>query len=138
MTLQNIRLQLIRHFCDKDTLSSNEFDEFKVDNSLLGIKTDLIQAALVELREMGICREVVVGKIWMLTNPIENMRQELTLSLPVCVLLADTIETFFQANNMKYEKINPFNISEAHIITVIQILGDILDKGTASSESSQQ
>lgn len=135
MTLQDIRFQLIRHFCDKDSFGRNDFEAIKVDGQFEEAKDSLIIAALGELEKMGLIREVSINSFWMLSNPIESMVQQLTLSMPVCLLIADTIENFFKANGIDHDKVNPFDINQTHVLTVVQILDDMLDSNTEKKKS---
>lgn len=127
MTIQDVANQLIILFCERDT--------FNLDDDLARITVekganpkDIVWAALKDMEEHKLVKPIgAEERLWVLTRPINNVGQDVGLSIQTCILIADTIKTFFEANDMEYERIDPFEIHEGHIRTLLQILGDILD-----------
>lgn len=130
MTIQEIHFQLIVHFCDLDTFSKNDIDKIRVPKEQEDQKWPMVQAALADMVEDKTIK-LVGENAWVLDSPMENMRQELNISMKTGLLLSATIETFCKANQLPFEPIDPFNIHEGHIISVLHILNDILTADTA-------
>lgn len=132
MTIQYVVNQLIVHFCTKDTFRLDDVESINVEQGLREDHFDIVVAALDELEEKGIVKQVVLGDeppLWMLTRPMQGVGQDVGLSIQTCILIRDTIEAFHKANGMPYENIDPFMLHEGHIRRLLEIVGDVLDKG---------
>lgn len=116
------------YFCDNDTFSRTEMDKIQIDKKMEGHKWEIISAGLAEFVRDGLIQPMGVDT-WILSTPMEGVRQEVNISMPTGVMIASTIEAFFRANDMEYELVDPFNIREDHIMTLLHILNDVLDAG---------
>lgn len=134
LTLQAVRNQLVSHFATKDTFAITDIDKIAVDPEIEDSKPDVVVAALDQLVKMGIV-ENVRGKLWILSNPSQSMSQELTISMHTASLVANTLETFFEANELDYEPIDALDIHEGHILTLLQVLNEILDNSSRPAKS---
>lgn len=125
MTIQDIRNQLIGHFSFEDTFTMASKDSIYVEKENLDRKEAMIRSGLDELVNMGMIRSVDAG-FWVMVRPAYEVVQPINLSIHTCLEIAETIETFFEGNDVDYDPINPLTLNEGHIKTLLQILNEIL------------
>lgn len=127
MTIDDIVQQLIIHFCEKDTFTIEEAGALTLDKAL--DRVPLILAALRNMEKDGLLTHIdgADNGTWILTRPIHHVGQDVGLSIQTCIVIADTIRMFFESGGMEYEPVNPFEIHEGHIRTLLQILNEALD-----------
>lgn len=128
MTLQDIRSQLIIHLSDKDTFGINEIDSVHVAKELTEHKEVAIRTVLAGMVEDGIVKPLG-DNMWILAISSSNMVQTIQLSMETCLTIAELQETFFEANDMEYDEVNPLKITERDIVVLINIMNDLLDGG---------
>ena len=127
MTVLNVVNQLIIHFCEKDVFTLEDFDNLSIDSSLEGHRHTLILTALDDMESRNLLRQVGSG-VWMLTEPIRALGQDVGISIQTSILIGDTIESYMKANDLPFDKVDPFNIHEGHILRILEIVNDILNK----------
>lgn len=133
MTLLDIRNQIFSHFCEKDTFSNLEFTNIKIEKSLEDHRDSLIRAALEEMGEVKLCKKVG-DNLWIMSNPVGSAGQTIQLSMRASETVAETIETFFKANNVEHEPIDKFNLHEGHIWQLLGIINDLVEDGTEEKD----
>lgn len=127
MTLAHLRSQLIGHFSREDTFRSDDFRSLRIDDDAAEIAEPLIRAALADLVVIGLI-VAANDNLWVLRRPLGADGQTLHLSLPVATGIAETINTFMLARKLdEMHVVDPLQITENDIITLLDILGDILD-----------
>lgn len=126
MTLLHITNQLISFFCKEHVFSKSDFSVINVDN-MEEFRESIILTSLQELVEVGIIKKVVDQEMWIMNMPPGSGGQEITFSLPVSNAVAETINSFYKANNIDADMVDPLNLNENHIMTLIEILHDILN-----------
>lgn len=127
MTINEIKTQLITHFCDKPTFGIENFEKIVLEKDVESHRTDLLHAALNELVEDGLILKINQN-LWMLKGDAGNISTQFELSLETSAFVARTIETFFKANNIEHEPIDPMQIGEREIQTLLHIINQILEK----------
>ncbi len=126
MTLLDIRNQIVSHLCQNDTFSSENFKDIKVDDKFDGEKESLIIAALDNLESINLIRGVSEN-LWILINPLNSAGQDIHLSMNVCNAIAETVNAFMDANEIKDVKVDPLDIQERDIVELLKIIGEILN-----------
>lgn len=126
MTLLDVRNQIVSHFCKNDTFALENFKDIKVDDKFENDKDDLIIAALDNLESMNLIRGVSEN-LWILINPLNSAGQEVHLSMNVCNAIAETINAFMDANEIKEVKVDSLDIQERDIVELLSIIGEILN-----------
>lgn len=142
MTLLNIRAQLINHFCHCDTFKVSDFTAIGVGKGLESHKDGLIRAALDELAFAGLIRpipasgkkgasstphpEAALHDLWILSSPLNSAGQDIHLSMGVANGIAETINTWLNANDLPGDRVDPMSLNEGHIIAILEILDDVL------------
>lgn len=126
MTLLDVRNQIISHFCEKDSFTRNDFINVEVDQLFEDQKDNLILSCLIELEK----REIIVkisDSLWILTNPLNFSGQKINISMAVANAITETVNTFLEANNIEDTKVDSLNITEANIVDLLKIIGEILN-----------
>lgn len=141
MTLSEVRSQIVAILCRQDTLAPTDFSAIQIADVKLSPHRDtLILAAVEDLVHAGILRPAAKdpvtgeGRLWILASPMQFADQTVTISMPVAIDIADTINTFLDAHDFKDDRVDPMGISEQHIVTVLQILSDILGDSDLDDE----
>jgi hypothetical protein len=126
MTLQSVINQLIIHFCQKETFSEEEMENIIIEKKLESNRKAIIIAALQDLEK----NNVVIGLrdgTWILSKSINNIGQDVPISIRTSVLISDVISSFLKANNIDHDPIDIFDIQEGHIQTLLRIINETLD-----------
>lgn len=130
MTLLNVTTQIIGFLCQENIFTEDNFISIKVEPKYQDIKEDLIKTALEDLVSNGVVKKIGEKNQWIMIYPPGTQGQEVSLSLPTCNWIAETINTFSKANNLEIEHVNPLNINEIHINTILEIIQDLIsDEG---------
>lgn len=130
MTLLNVTTQIIGFLCQENIFTEDNFISIKVEPKYEDIKDDLIKTALEDLISNGVVKKIGDKNQWIMIYPPGAQGQEVSLSLPTCNWIAETINTFSKANNLEIEHVNPLNINEIHINTILEIIQDLIsDEG---------
>ena len=126
MNLSEVRNQIISVFCEKPVFEASDMDCVKLPKEMNVRRDEIISAALSQLQETGLIKEVGED-YWMLNHPIGSSGQEIKLSMNTCNNIAETINTFLDAQgDDETPKADSLNLNEGHIITLLQILDVIL------------
>lgn len=137
MTLTTIRAQLVSILCQQETFGPQDFAAVRVAKELEPHKEAVIRRALDDLVGAGMLAALPrpgaqpndpasQPVLWVLTQPIGSAGQTVHLSMHVANGIAETINTFFDAHETGDDRVDPLNIHEGHIITLLDILGDVL------------
>jgi len=134
MTLSTVRTSILSYLLNNDVFLLSDVSKIKVSTELEKLKTSLVTEAMKNLEESKIvkrmCTDEGVHIGWILEAKLGSHGQEVYLSLPISNAISETINTFFEANNIKQEKSNPLNLSEGDIGALLGIINDLLDSGT--------
>lgn len=127
MTLVEIQNQIIGQLVDKDIVTKEELvHSIKIPKENEAILPELINAALKNLEDTGIVNKIGdVNLNWILRQPLKSMGQTIDLSMETCNEIADVINSFLDANDMKNMRADKLNISEAEIVMLINIINEI-------------
>lgn len=134
MTLSTIRTGILSHFLNNDVFLLSDASKIKVTTELEKMKSGLINEAMKDLETNKIVKRLTddegVLRGWILESKLGSHGQEVYLSLPISNAISETINTFFDAHNIKEEKSNPLNLSERDIGALLGIINDLLDSDT--------
>lgn len=128
MTLLHVTNQLVAFFSKEHVLSKEDFSMISVDAKLEDVRDSVILTALEHLIEMGIVKKIVNQDAWIMSVPPGLNGQEISISLPVATAIADTINTFYKANNIDANPVDALDLGEGHIIALIEILHDLINE----------
>ena len=132
MTLSDLRAQILTHFLNNTTLFLSDITRFKVDVSLDKLKKEIIIEAMKAFEKEHLVSQIhsqegiLIG--WILENKIGNSGQTVHLSYYLSHAIADTINSFMKANNIKNEDCDPLNLSEKDIGALIGIINEVLNE----------
>lgn len=128
MTLLHVTNQLISFFTKEHILSKEDFSMISVDSKLEDVRDSIILTSLEHLIELGIVKKIVDQDAWIMSVPAGLNGQEISISLPVASAIADTINTFYKANNIDANPVDPLDVGESNIVTLIEILHDLINE----------
>lgn len=128
MTIIDVRNQLIGHFCKKDTFSGSDFSKIQVDNEVQGQRDGIIVAALDELEDSGMIRQVEPNLLWMLAAPLGNDGQQVDVPLVIAYEIAKCINQYAQGNDLPIDTVDALNLHAGHIATLVSIINDLADQ----------
>lgn len=129
MTLSDVCAQLICHLCDHQSFSLSDIDKIHVDTRLAPRKTELIVAALDSAIKDGLVTRIS-DDTWVLVRPPWQIKKTVELSLPQGFIIADFINTFYEANRLEGPRVNPLDITGDDLMTLVGMMQDILDDET--------
>jgi hypothetical protein len=125
MTLLDIRNQIVRLLCNKDTFGTEDFESIRVPEELADKRDHLIRSAAKQL----VAYELLVDAgtdFWVLSSPLNGGGQELHISMQTANEIADTINTFLDANDLDLPPADALGIHEGNIIMLLSIVNDII------------
>ncbi len=129
MTLLDIRNQLFSHFCKTPTFGISDFPKISLDKTLEDSRETLIRMALAEMVELGISKPVATANeppsLWILSAPIGQAGQTISLSMTGSEAVATTIEDFFNAFEVEHDPVDKLNLNEGHIWQLIEIINTL-------------
>lgn len=128
MTLLHVTNQLISFFTKEHILSKEDFSMISVDSKLEDVRDSIILTSLEHLIELGIVKKIIDQDAWIMSVPAGLNGQEISISLPVASAIADTINTFYKANNIDANPVDPLDVGESNIVTLIEILHDLINE----------
>lgn len=138
MSIIEIKNQLISHFYDNDTFDILvDSNKIELDDSLLSVRQQVVSTVLGELETMGMIKKVSQGErtIWMLTQSFDTFNQTVVLSASSSEIIADTINSFRDANEISGDVCDKTRISEADILNLVNICHVLLEGETNSDET---
>lgn len=137
MTIIEIKNQVISHFFDNDSFDM-EVDGPKITLSedIEGARVEVLTSVLSELETLGMIKKVAwaAKSIWLLTQPFDSFNQSITLSAGAAELIADTINSFRDANEISGDICDKTKISEPDIMNIINICHVLLDTDPLDDE----
>lgn len=134
MTLSDIKNQLFSHFLKKDYFSISEHaDSITVASDFLESKEKLIAATMEDLIDIDIVAPLDDGR-WILKAPIISIPQTVQIGGTTAELIADFVNSYRDANNIKGDLCNKFQISERDIVNLLQISHAILNAEVKNDE----
>ena len=143
MNLSTIKLQIIKHFFNKQYFNIEEhIDKIEIPSSLKDSSKDIVLLALKSLEDDGFIKGVKENdtnlvKVWIMINDISTHGQNVYITLPLCNLIADTINAFIQVNELNEEPINPLAISERAVAILVSIINDLLETDNDEKEDEE-
>lgn len=129
VTLSDVCAQLICHLCDHQSFSLADIDKIRVDDRLAPRKGELIVTALESAVKDGLVARIS-DDTWVLVRPPWQIMKTVNLSLPQGFIIADRINTFYEANRLEGPRVNPLDITGDDIMTLVGIMEDLLDDQT--------
>ena len=139
MDLSTVKTDLFSFFGTHDTFSLEEnFDDLYMltNKEEKPFKAALIEKALEEYVEQKIValiqftdKEGKDKKVWVLAKPIEQYNQTLELSYPTLAGLTNLINNYCDQIKNKTAKVNPLNIQEKDINSLLLIVHQTLMGG---------
>lgn len=127
MTITDIKNQLISHFYDNSSFDM-EVDSAKInlDDELNKVRAEVISTVLGELVDLGMIKKVA-RETWLLTQPFDSFSQTVVLSASASEVIADTINSFRDANDITGDLCDKTKIKEEDVMNLINILHSLLE-----------
>lgn len=139
MTIIEIKNQIISHFFDSDSFDM-EVDGPKIalPEDMEPAREEILSSVLAEVESTGMIKKVARGvkSIWLMTQPFDSFSQSVVLSAGLCELLADTINSFREANEISADLCDKTKIGEADISNLISICHVLLDSDPIPDDES--
>jgi len=137
MSIIEIKNQLISHFYDNDSFTVSEdspdLQKIQLDDNLNYIKGDVVSSVLLELETMGMVKKVSAG-VWLLTQSFDTFNQSVILSANSSEIIADTINSFRDANEITGDVCDKTKIVESDIMNLVNICHVLLEEGSQENE----
>ena len=137
MSIIEIKNQLISHFYDNDSFTVSEdspdLQKIQLDDNLNYIKGDVVSSVLLELETMGMVKKVSAG-VWLLTQSFDTFSQSVILSANSSEIIADTINSFRDANEITGDVCDKTKIVESDIMNLVNICHVLLEEGSQENE----
>jgi hypothetical protein len=131
MSIIEIKNQLISHFYDNDSFTvspdSPDIQKIQLDDNLSHVKDDIIASVLSELETMGMIKKVS-AQVWLLTQSFDTFNQSVILSANSSEIIADTINSFRDANEISGDVCDKTKIVEADIMNLVNICHALLEE----------
>lgn len=130
MTIVDIKNQLISHLFDNDSFDlAQDGPKLTLSDDLEPVRPEVIASVLGELEDMKMVKKVAFGArdVWLLTQPFDSFSQTMVLSAAASEIIAETINSFRDANEIEADICDKTKISEADIINLVNICHVLLD-----------
>jgi hypothetical protein len=130
MTIVDIKNQIISHLFDNDSFDLEvDGPKLTLSDDLLSVRDEVITTVMGELEDMKMIRRVASGEkdVWLLTQPFDSFSQSIILGASTSEILADTINSFRDANDIDADVCDKTKISEHDILNLLNICHALLD-----------
>lgn len=137
MSIIEIKNQLISHFYDNDSFDLlDDVDKIRLDDKLLIVKQQVVSSVLAELETMGMIKKVSEGErtVWLLTQSFDTFNQSVVLSAASSEIIADTINSFRDANEISGDICDKTRINESDILNLVNICHVLLEGETKTDD----
>lgn len=130
MTIIEIKNQIISHFFDNTSFDlATDAAKIQLPDELGAARDEILASVLTELEVIGMIKKVAwsAKSIWLLTQPFDSFNQTVVLSAAASEILADTINSFRDANEISGDICDKTKISEDDILNLVNICHVLLD-----------
>lgn len=130
MTIVDIKNQLISHLFDNDSFDlAQDGPKLTLSDDLEPVRAEVVASVLGELEDMKMVKKVSFGErsVWLLTQPFDSFSQTLVLSAAASEILAETINSFRDANEIEADICDKTKITEEDLINLVNICHVLLD-----------
>ena len=130
MTILDVKNQLISHLLTHTSFAPSDIGSINVGPDLDGQQYNMVCAAFDDFEKDGMVRGFTLQdglKTWVLTRPLGDFVQEITLSPMAAEAIANTINGFVNANELNWPTSDKMNMHEGDILTLVEIIHEMLE-----------
>lgn len=124
MTIVEIKNQLLSHFFENTVFNmSSHIDKIELTEEISPMKSEIVRTVLNELELLGLVRKVASSnnEVWILVQSLHSFHQNLSISAATAEIIADTINSFREANEIDGDTCDKTKITESDILNLVNI-----------------
>lgn len=127
-TLLDIYNDLYPVLFETSMITTEDFSAVQVEKELEDKKEVLIRAALDQMEEDGILKQVEKDR-WILIKPLSMKGQEVYIPFQLAVAISQQINAYLDANGVESDRCDPMDLSANDIQMLLMILVNEMNAG---------